>query len=180
MEPDLWIVTDAAGFIRDCSPAALELLGYSSRGVRRRELPNIFVSERPRLSELLDVARGAIVERKARLRPNDRRSVDVNFRIERLQSGQPEPLLYWTMTLRWPMTLRIPRGVDRKQLITVWRSGAYRCVFIPGGREKRRLLVCERDEVVFEEAPADPVIALKRAAELQQLAVHGPQKPENL
>ena len=180
MTADIWIVTDAAGFIRECSPAALELLGYSSRGARHRDLPTIFLSDRPRLSELLAVAAGGtIVERKARLRPNDRRSVDVHFRIERYASEQPEPLLLWTLTLRWPITLRIPRGVDGRQLITVWRAGEYRCVFVPGGADKRRLLVCEQDAVVLEETPADVAAALARAAELQRMVVGSqlPQRP---
>ena len=172
MDPELWIVTDAAGFIQNCSEAALELVGYSARGVRGRELPNMFVSDRPRLSELLEAAAGGVVERRARLRPNDRRCVDVQIRIERLPSENPEPLLFWTLRLRWPVTLRIPRGVDRRQLITIWRAGTLRCVFVPGGA-KRRLLVCEEDEVVLEEAPPDPASAFIRAAELKQLAAKG-------
>lgn len=170
MEPELWIVTDAAGFIQDCSPAALQLLGYSLRGVRGRELPNLFVRERPRLAELLDAARGEVVERTATVRPNDRRCVDVSFRLERKNAESIEPLLFWTLTLRWPINLRIPRGVDRRQLITMWRAGKLRCVFVPGGAGKRRLLVCDHDEVVLEEAPVNPAAALVRATELQRLA----------
>jgi PAS domain S-box-containing protein len=179
VEPELWIVTDAAGFVQECSPAALQLLGYSSRGARGRELTNMFVAERPRLAELLDAARGGVVERRARLRPNDRRCVDVQFRIERLKSDEPEPRLLWTVSLRWPITLRIPRGVDRRQIITMWRSGALRCVFVPGGAEKRRLLVCEQDEVLIEEAPPDAAAALVRAGELQRLTLERPLASRN-
>ena len=171
MDPELFVVTDAAGFIEECSPAALQLLGYSARGVRGRELPNLFVADRPRLAELLKAAGGAIVERKAQLRPNDRRCVDVHFRIERLKSDVVNPRLLWTLSLRWPISLRVPRGVDPRQLITVWRAGAMRCVFVPGGAERRRLLLCEQDEVVLEEAPPDPASAFRRAAELRRLVV---------
>lgn len=169
----LWIITDAAGFIQDCSPRALELLGYSGRGARGRELPNMFITERPRLSELLEAAGGGTISRNARLRPYERRAVDVAFTIERTDSEVTRPLLRWTFVARWPMNLRIPRGVDRKQLITMWRAGELRCVFVPGGRDKRRLLVCAKDEVVLEEVPADAVTALARAAELQRLAASG-------
>lgn len=173
MQPELWILTDAAGFIRECSPAALQMLGYSARGARGRELPNLFVTGRPRLAELLDAARGERIARAAALRPNDRRAVDVRFTIARLESDAREALLYWTFALRWPLHLRIPRGVDKRQLITLWRAGALRCVFVPGGRANRRLLVCASDEVVLEEAPTDPAAALARALELQQLAATG-------
>lgn len=172
VEPELWIVTDAAGFIQDCSPAALQLLGYSRRGARGRELPNLFVRDRPRLAELLEVARGGAVERKATLRPNDRRCVEVSFRIERMNAVSIDPRLSWTLTVRWPITLRIPRGVDRRQLITVWRAGKLRCVFVPGGADKRRLLVCDHDEVVLEEAPVNPAAAFARATELHRLVAN--------
>jgi PAS domain S-box-containing protein len=171
----LWIITDAAGFIRECSPAALQLLGYSNRGAKGRELPNLFVADRPRLAEMLDAARGAIVSRKARLRPNDRRPVDVHFTIQRLASRTDEALIQWTFSVRWPINLRIPRGVDKRQLITMWRDGALRCVFVPAG-SKRRLLVCARDEVVLEEAPENPAAALARADELRRLAAAGQLK----
>ena len=170
---DAWIITDAAGFIRDCSPASLQLLRYSARGVRGRELPNLFVTERPRLAELLEAARGGVIERKAALRPNDRRSVDVLFRIERLNEQPGNALLRWTFRVRWPVALRIPRGVDKRQVITIWRAGAFRCVFVPAGGNDRRLFVCTSDEVLLEEAPSDAASALVRAAELKRLVVAG-------
>jgi hypothetical protein len=168
-----WIITDAAGFIRECSPTALQLLGYSQRGAKGRELPNLFVADRPRLAELLAAARGAILSRKARLRPNDRRPVDVHFTIQRLASRMDEALIQWTFSVRWPINLRIPRGVDKRQLITIWRDGALHCVFVPGGSAKRRLFVCARDEVLLEESPENPTAALARADELRRLAASG-------
>ena len=174
-EDDVWILTDAAGFVLDCSEAALQLIGYSARGARGRELPNMFVRERPRLLELLSVAQGDVIEREATFRPNDRKALPVRFRITR------EPLLTnaaitlrWTFTVRWPVGMRIPQGVDRRQLITVWRNEAMRCVFVPGGANKRRLLLCAgNDEVVHEEDAADAAAAYVRAAELQHW-----QKPD--
>jgi len=172
---DVWIVTDAAGFVQDCSPAAVRLVGYTARGARGRELPNMFVSHRPRLNELLSAAQGITIERHAAFRPNDRKALPVHFRVERgevLPDGQIT--LRWTFAVRWPVGMRLPHGVDRRQLITVWRSESMRCVFVPGGKDKRRLLVCgEDDEVVHEEEALTPREAFARAAELHTLVDTG-------
>jgi len=129
---DIWITTDAAGFVIACSPAALSLLGYSARGARGRELPNMFIRERPSLSELLRAAHGEPVEREAVFRPNDRKALPVRFRISAADgtSGVGVTLI-WRFQLRWPVGMRIPAGVDRRQLITVWRGEAMRCIFVP-------------------------------------------------
>jgi PAS domain-containing protein len=168
---DIWITTDAAGFVLGCSPAALEMLGYSARGARGRELSNMFIRERPRLTELLHAAQGGTVEREADFRPNDRKAVRVRFRItlaERLPGGAVT--LLWTFDVRWPVGMRLPHGVDRRQLITIWRTGSLRCVFVPGGSEKRRLFVCgANDEVIHEEPTSDVDSAIVRAAELHKL-----------
>jgi PAS domain-containing protein len=172
---DIWITTDAAGFVMGCSPSALELLGYSARGARGRELPNMFIRERPRLAELLQAAQGEAIERDADFRPNDRKAIRVRFRItigERMPSGAVT--LLWTFFVRWPVGMRLPSGVDRRQLITIWRSGSLRCVFVPGGADKRRLFVCgSNDEIVHEEHADDVPGAFARAAELQKLAREG-------
>lgn len=169
------ITTDAAGFVISCTPAALEMLGYSTRGARGRELPNMFIGNRPRLSELLAAAHGRPFEREARFRPNDRKALSVRFRVE---AGDALPdgavTLQWTFEVRWPLTMRVPRGLDPRQLITLWRSEPLRCVFAPGGKEKRRLFVCAgADEVVHEEPTPDIESALMRAAALHEQAVRG-------
>jgi hypothetical protein len=168
---DVWILTDAAGFVQTCSPAAVALVGYSARGARGRELPNMFVGQRPRLSELLSAAQGTTIERDATFRPNDRKALRVHFRVERADpSPDGQILLRWTFTLRWPVGMRIPQGVDRRQLITVWRDDAMRCVFVPGGKDKRRLLVCApNDDVLHEESAVSVADAFTRATELHKL-----------
>ena len=175
MPEEITIVTDAAGFVLDCSPSAVELIGYSARGARGRELPNMFVRERPRLIELLRAAQGEVIERSAHFRPNDRKAVPVRFRLSRGASSKDgEITLDWTFTLRWPMGMRLPAGVDRRQLITVWRAGAIRCVFVPGGENKRRLFVCaDGDVVLHEEQAATISAAFARAGELQRMASEG-------
>ena len=169
--PDTWITTDAAGFVIACSPAALSLLGYSARGARGRELPNMFIRERPSLSELLRAAHGEPVEREAVFRPNDRKALPVRFRISAADgtSGVGVTLI-WRFELRWPVGMRIPAGVDRRQLITVWRGEAMRCIFVPGGLDKRRLFVCgQDDEVLYEETAPGGAAAFARAGELRKL-----------
>ncbi|MGH9311432.1 MAG: hypothetical protein ACRD1U_18785 [Vicinamibacterales bacterium] len=167
--------TDAVGFIVSCSSGAVKLLGYTVRGARGRELPNMFVSDRPRLSELLAVAQGLVIERAAEFRPNDRKAVRVWFRVSAAEDeGGQHGTLVWTFFVRWPVTMCLPRGADRRQLITVWRSGPFRCIFVPTGGETRRLLICsEEDEVLHEEPAAAPPSALARAAELLTLAEAG-------
>lgn len=175
MDEDIWIITDAAGFVMGCSAAAVRMLGYSARGARGRELPNMFIRERPRLAELLQAAQGAVIEREADFRPNDRKAIRVRFRIslgERLPGGKMT--LLWTFDMRWPVRMRIPRGVDLRQLITIWRTDSLRCVFVPGGTDKRRLLVCSpKDEVLHEEPTSDIRSAWTRASELHKLAGQG-------
>ena len=172
---EIWITTDAAGFVLGCSPAALQMLGYSARGARGRQLPNMFIRERPRLAELLQACQGEPVEREAVFRPNDRKAIPVRFRVthgERMPGGGAT--LLWTFFIRWPVGMRIPTGVDRRQLITVWRTESLRCVFVPGGTDKRRLFVCGSNDEIVHEEPADDVrTAFARAAELQALARTG-------
>lgn len=178
-DPAVWITTDAAGFVLACSAPALDLLGYSARGARRRELPNMFVGGRPHLSELLRAARGDVIEREAIFRPNDRKSVRVRFRLE---PGEPQPggglTLLWTFDVRWQLGMRLPAGLDRRQLITVWRSHGLCCHFAPGGPGRRRLFVCSDDgEVLHEESVGDPSAAFTRASALLQQAHEGAFRP---
>jgi PAS domain-containing protein len=171
----IFVRTDAVGVIVSCSSGAVKLLGYTARGARGRELPNMFVTDRPRLSELLAVAQGLIIDRVAEFRPNDRKAVRVRFRVSAGEDeGEQQGTLLWTFFVRWPVTMCLPRGADRRQLITVWRSAPLRCIFVPSGLETRRLLVCsEEDEVVHEELASEPASALARAAELLVLAQAG-------
>lgn len=175
MPADIWVITDAAGFVHACSPEGLQMLGYSARGAKRRALPNMFVRERPQLSELLRAAQGEVIERYAHFRPNDRKAVRVRFRLtaaERLPDGGV--LLLWRFQFRWPVGMRVPAGVDRRQLITIWRTPSLRCMFVPGGAEKRRLIVCsDDDEVIYEEPTPDASAAFARASELRKLAAAG-------
>ena len=175
MREDIWVITDAAGFVISCSAAALDMLGYSARGARGRELPNLFVGGRPQLVELLQAARGDVIERDAQFRPNDRKAIRVRFRLSAAeQLAGDGPTLLWRFDLRWPVGMRVPEGVDRRQLITVWRAASLRCVFVPGGIDKRRLFVCGRnDEVIHEEPAADAPSAFIRAAQLQKLMASG-------
>jgi PAS domain-containing protein len=179
MASDIWITTDAAGFVLDCSDAAVELTGYSVRGARGRELPNMFVQDRPRLAELLTAAQGEVVDRVATFRPNDRKAIPVRFRLTRDEGPPGAPIvLRWTFEVRWPIGMRLPQGVDRRQLITIWRADPLRCIFVPGGNDKRRLIVCAaNDEVVHEEPASDAAAAFARAAELQKLAATGALDP---
>jgi hypothetical protein len=174
-EHDVWILTDAAGFIVRCSDAALRLLNYSARGVRGRGLPHLFVTDRPRLSELLQAsATDDVVEREATVRPNDRKAVRVRFSLRGVPGTGDGKNLLWTFTVQWPIAMRLPRGVDRRQMITVWRSGSMRCVFVPAGHDKRRLFVCgDNDAVVHEEIPNSSSAAYQRAAELEALLASG-------
>jgi PAS domain-containing protein len=172
MTSDIWIATDAAGFILDCSAPALTVLGYSARGARGRELPNLFISGRPRLSELLRVAQGETLEREATFRPHERKALPVRFSVRRQSASDDRNIvLVWTFDVRWSLNSRMPRGVDRRQLITVWRLESLRCIFVPAGQHKRRLFVCTgNDEVIHEESPPTSAAAFARAAELRQLA----------
>lgn len=171
MADDIWITTDAAGFVIDCSSAAVPLIGYTARGARRRELPNMFVGDRPRLPELLRAAQGDVIEREASFRPNDRKAMRVRFTVSRGDnSADGQVTLLWRFQVRWPIGMRIPTGVDRRQLITVWRASSMRCVFVPAGADKRRLLVCgENDIVLHEEGVAASASAFTRAFELRRL-----------
>ena len=175
MVSDTWVLTDAAGFVLSCSETALNMMNYSARGARGRELPNLFVRARPRLAEMLRAAQGEVIERDAYFRPNDRKAMPVRFRLtaaERTPGGAVS--LLWIFELRWPVGMRIPAGVDRRQLITVWRAQSMRCVFVPGGADKRRLLLCtDNDEVLYEEPAPAGAAAFARAEELQKLAAAG-------
>ena len=164
-----WILTDGAGYILECSFAALRMLNYSGRGARGRELPNLFLRGRPVLSELLAAARGGVIERDAEFRPNDRKPMRVRFSIRRSDPGSADVTLHWTFDVRWRLAMRMPEGVDRRQVIKVWRRHDHRCVFAPGGAGRRRLFVCvDEDEVLHEESLPDVASAFARAAALRE------------
>ena len=176
---DVRIRTDEAGRILACTPGALDLLGYSWRGVRGRELANMFITQRPRLGDLLEAARGGVIDREAQFRPNDRKAMHVRYRVT---AGETDPdghqTLLWTFQVRWLVGMRLPPGVDRRQLITIWRTPPLSCVFAPGGLNKRRLFVCNEAGEVLHEEPVPAVdIAFARAGELRKLAEAGRLQP---
>ena len=164
-----WILTDGAGYILECSAAALRMLNYSGRGARGRELPNLFLRGRPVLSELLAAAGGGVIQREAEFRPNDRKPLRVRFVIRRADPGPgADVTLRWTFEVRWRLGMRLPEGVDRRQVMTVWRRHGHRCVFAPGGAGGRRLFVCvDEDEIVHEEMLPDVPSAFARALALR-------------
>jgi hypothetical protein len=135
----------------------------------------MFIRNRPRLGELLAVTRGVTVAREAEFRPNDRKSVRVRFSIVLTEPPPGEtPALLWTFMVRWRVAMRLPSGVDRRQLLTLWRTPDMRCVFAPGSPADRRLFVCASgDEVILEEHTRDPASAFNRAEELRALAAAG-------
>lgn len=180
MSEEIWVRTDGVGFVQECSPAALALLGYSARGARGRELAHMFIAGRPLLPELLQAGLGTPLERDAVFRPCERKALRVRVRVTAFEGRPGEAAgLLWTFRVRWPVGMRIPAGVDRRQLITVWRTGGHRCIFAPGGRGNRRLLVCGcHDEVIHEELAESAADAFGRAAELQALIVSGAALPD--
>jgi len=174
----IWVTTDGAGFVLDCSPAALDLIGYTARGVRGRELAHMFVRGRPTLSELLQAGVGSPVEREAEFRPYERKALRVLLRITACEGPGERGRLLWTFSVRWPVGMRIPAGVDRRQLITIWRTAEHRCIFAPGGSGNRRLLLCgPNDEVIYEEPVASAAEAFARAADLRNLHLSGGPLP---
>ena len=96
-EPDaVWIDTDETGFIVDWGPGALALTGYSARGTMGRELPMMIVENRPRITELVAVARGGVLDGSAVIRPHDRRGIPVQFHVALTTARADRPLLRWT------------------------------------------------------------------------------------
>jgi PAS domain-containing protein len=96
----VWIDTDETGFIVDWGPGALALTGYSARGTKGRELPMMIVENRPRVTELVAVARGAVLQGNAVIRPHDRRGIPVMFQVAVAGPSKDRPLLRWTFHVR--------------------------------------------------------------------------------
>jgi PAS domain-containing protein len=97
-ESPLWIDTDSEGRILQCSPAALELIGYTKRSAPRRLLPILFLDRRPTLTTLLHALLGRPVEREGTIRPRgEQRAVHVRYRIALApESTRSRPVLRWT------------------------------------------------------------------------------------
>lgn len=96
-DEDPWLVTDAAGQILEISEAAVQLLNFSARGARARNLLPFFSENRPKLmTELLRAAEGIIIDRSTVLRPRDRRPVNVRIDVSALPHAPGE-----RVRLRW-------------------------------------------------------------------------------
>jgi CheY-like chemotaxis protein len=100
-EPDdLWIITDAAGYIQEMSPRAPALLNISARGAFGRNLLTYFTEDRSRLVQALQSAvGGTIIQQSTMLRPRDRRPVRVCIDAAALPGAAGErTLLQWVIT----------------------------------------------------------------------------------
>jgi PAS domain-containing protein len=94
---EIWIETDDAGRVTGSSPAAVLLTGYSPRSLQGRELPILFIKDRPGPTQLRHVMLGHPVERESWIRPRERRAVHVRYRIELIQANGLNPTLRWTL-----------------------------------------------------------------------------------
>jgi PAS domain-containing protein len=94
---EFWIETTALGDIVAWSDSGPASLGYSARTLGGRSLIVMFVQNRPQPSMLAPALMGHPIEREGRLRPKDRRAVDVVYRIERVDDSRDgQPVLRWT------------------------------------------------------------------------------------
>jgi len=94
---EIWIETDGEGRVTGSSPAAVLFTGYSPRSLQGRELPIMFIKERPGPTQLRHVMLGHPVERDSWIRPRERRAVHVRYRIELIQADGSNPTLRWTL-----------------------------------------------------------------------------------
>jgi PAS domain-containing protein len=94
---DVWIDTDPTGIVIQSSREAVFLTGYSSRFLRGRLLPILFVDDRPRPAEFRLVALGHPIERAGWMRPKERRAIHVAYRIALApDSTDRSPIFRWT------------------------------------------------------------------------------------
>jgi hypothetical protein len=94
---DVWIDTDPTGIVIESSRDAVFLTGYSSRFLRGRLLPILFVDDRPRPAEFRLVALGHPIERAGWMRPKERRAIHVAYRIALApDSTDRSPIFRWT------------------------------------------------------------------------------------
>lgn len=98
-ELDAWIVTDDRGVMIEISGPGHRLLNLSARGALGRALPPFFDGERHQL--FIDMSRaleGQVVERRALLRPRDRRPFSIRYEICReVTTGSSTPRLRWVI-----------------------------------------------------------------------------------
>lgn len=85
MVEKFWVGTDAEGNIINWSETAPVMLNYS-RGLRGRSLLIMLVAGRPHPSALTRVVWGESIRGTAQLRPLERKTVNVDYCIERLDS----------------------------------------------------------------------------------------------
>lgn len=99
VDTEAWIVTDDRGVMLEISGPGHRLLNLSARGALGRNLPPFFDGERHQV--FIDMTRaldGQVVQRKAQLRPRDRRPFTVAYELSRepaTTSGVPR--LRWTL-----------------------------------------------------------------------------------
>jgi hypothetical protein len=129
----------------------------SPRGrLRGRSLLIMFVAGRPDPSTLTRVLWGESISGTAQLRPIERRTVTVDYHIERLDAAaNDDPVLCWTF-----------RGTDPMPHIVIWREGKRRCELwvFPAGNSVLR--VYEQKRLNMEE-PYQQGRGWQRALELR-------------
>jgi len=102
-DSDIEVVTDKSGFIVDATPAGARLLNGTVRGVQRRSLIVYFEQHREAWrTALVRALAGEHISLTGRLRPKDRRPVNVQVRIERVVADG------WA-ALRWTFHASEPR-----------------------------------------------------------------------
>ncbi|HET9663886.1 MAG TPA: response regulator, partial [Burkholderiales bacterium] len=97
---EAWIVTDDRGVMVEISGPGHRLLNLSARGALGRALPPFFDGERHQV--FIDISRaleGQVAQRKAQLRPRDRRPFTVSYEIcrESMTAGDSLPRLRWVL-----------------------------------------------------------------------------------
>lgn len=100
VDVEAWIVTDDRGVMMEISGPGHRLLNLSARGALGRALPPFFDGERHQV--FIDISRaleGQVAQRKAQLRPRDRRPFTVRYEIcqESTPGGSTTPRLRWVL-----------------------------------------------------------------------------------
>ena len=109
MVEEFWVGPDTEGNIINWSETAPAMLKYS-RGLRGRSLLIMLVAGRPDPSALTRVVWGESVRGTAQLRPLERKILNVDYCIERLDStAKDQPVLLWTFCGTDPIPSGSPR-----------------------------------------------------------------------
>lgn len=98
-EPTVWIDTDNVGYIVDCHPGALDLIGCSARTATHQRLPFMFIVGRPQRADLELASRGDVIQIHGVIRPPERRGISIDCRIEAAPNySSDRAILRWTFT----------------------------------------------------------------------------------